>query len=137
MKFGQSLLLAAATINLAIGAPIKQEKSRAVVAKDAAKRAVANNPYYVRTASAEPKPAEDAETLSKLRSLIALLKRTSLSDLNKRYEYKDTPRPSTEALHKRYEYKDTPRPSTENLHKRYEYKDTPAVSKASLVAETK
>lgn len=88
MKF-HSLVVAAATLNLAIGAPIKQDKSRAIVAKDAAKRAVANNPYMTRDASASLESAQGAVTPAKIRSLLNLLKRSE-----KRYEYKETPRAS-------------------------------------------
>ncbi|KAJ8117435.1 hypothetical protein OPT61_g1376 [Boeremia exigua] len=136
MKFTQSLIVAAATLNLAIGAPIQQDKSRAIVAKEAVKRAVANNPYIAHDVSAGPNLTDGASTPRRLRSLIKMLKRTNVIDNVKRYKYVDTPaglsrRGSAEDLDKRYKYVDTPaglsrRGSAEDLDKRYKYVDTPA-----------
>jgi hypothetical protein len=131
MRFTQSLVVAAATMNLALGAPIKEERSRAIVAKESFKRANANNPY-AGALSDDPQHLEGIITPTKIRSLMALLKRTSTENANKRYEYRDTPRSSEEDLAKRYEYRDTPRSSEENLAKRYEYRDTPRSSEEDL-----
>lgn len=119
MKLTQSILLAAASFNLAIGAPIKENPSRAIAAKDVVRKAIDNNPYILDNLD-QSVAAEGNATPVRLRSLIDLLKRSN----RKRYQYKDTPR--RRSVDKRYEYGDTPAlQSVEDLSKRYQYKDTP------------
>jgi hypothetical protein len=122
MKLTQSLIVAAATLNLAVGAPIKKSQSRAVLAQEATKRAIANNPYMTRSADAkaDAKTFPGSVTPVKLRSLINLLKRNNVGDnVEKRYEYWPTPetRAAERPAEKRYEYKDTPWASAEELVK--------------------
>ena len=115
MQFSRLALLAAA-LNLALGSPILEHKSRSIVASDAAKRALVGT-------------ETEAATLDSRNAAAAA------------YQYRDTPRykRSVEDLSERsaaaaaYEYRDTPRykRSVEDLSERsaaakaYEYRDTP------------
>lgn len=117
MKFTHSFIVAAATFNLTIGAPVDEEKSRAVVTEDAVRRVAANNPYFVH----HPERVPGSVTPGKVRSVLNLIKRRSRKD--KRYGCGENPDPrSVEDLSKRYTYRDTPVPqSVEDLNKRYQY----------------
>lgn len=129
MKLTQSILLAAASFNLAIGAPIKENPSRAIVAKDVVRKAIDNNPYILDNLD-QSVAAEGNATPVRLRSLIDLLKRSN----RKRYKYTDTPR--RRSVDKRYKYRDTPAlQSVEDLSKRYEYGDTPALRSVEDLSE--
>jgi hypothetical protein len=123
MKFTNSFIVAVATFNLALGAPVAEQKSRAVVAKDAVKRAAANNPYFARDEVAEAKRNTGSVTPKTLRSVLNLIGKRSSGRSDKRYGYGHTPYPgSVENLDKRH----TPNPgSVENLDKRYGYGHTP------------
>ncbi|KAJ2969443.1 hypothetical protein NQ176_g8660 [Zarea fungicola] len=127
MKLTHSFLVAAATFNLAIGAPFAEEKSRAVVAEDAVKRATANNPYFVHNINVEREPMPGSATPGRVRSVLNMIGKRKSGHQSKRYQYVDTPRPkSVENLDKRYQYVDTPRlKSVEDVSKRYQYVDTP------------
>jgi len=142
MRYLQGLIVAAASINLAIGAPVSEAKSRDIVAKEAVRRSLLNNPY-IRSANADPEAAAfGPQTPKKTRSLVSLLRRSALP-----YKYSDTPRPSKRSsavdLNKRdpYKYVDTPRASKRSsavdLNKRdpYKYGDTPRVSRRSSVED--
>jgi hypothetical protein len=119
MKLTNSIIVVLATFNLALGAPVAEQKSRAVIAKDAVKRAATNNPYLASNYNAEGKRNTGSRTPRKLRSVLNLIGKRSASHLYKRYGYGDTPLPgSVEKLDKRYGYGDTPLPgSVENLSK--------------------
>ncbi|KAM0669861.1 hypothetical protein ACQRIU_000256 [Beauveria bassiana] len=127
MKITHSFVVAAATFNLAIGAPIAEQKSRAVVVEDAVRRAAENNPYLAIMSTADAQPRSGSDTPMNLRSVLSALGRRSFGRLDKRYRYKDTPIvKSVEDLNKRYSYKDSPwAKSVEDLDKRYSYKDSP------------
>ncbi|KAL2052026.1 hypothetical protein ABVK25_007718 [Lepraria finkii] len=115
MQFSRLAFLAAA-LNLALGSPILERKSRSIVASDAAKRALVGT-------------ETEAATLDSRNAAAAA------------YQYRDTPRykRSVEDLSERsaaaqaYKYGDTPRykRSVEDLSGRsaaaqaYEYRDTP------------
>jgi hypothetical protein len=138
------VLVAAATFNMALGAPISEGKTRSILAKEAVRRSVENNPY-IQSSNVEESVARRApQTPKKIRSVLNLLRRNpapykytdtpadkrSVDDLHKRYKYTDTPadKRSVDDLHKRYKYTDTPadKRSVDDLHKRYKYTDTPA-----------
>ena len=121
MKFTNIAVLAAA-LNLAIGSPVFEKKSRDLVAASAAKKAL----------SRDVKNAD-------LKARVG-------------YGYSPTPRPSAEDLHARavaggfapaYKYVDTPRASVEDLSARdaaggfepaYDYTPTPWASVEDLNA---
>jgi hypothetical protein len=118
MKFTHSFIVAAATLNLAIGAPVAEQKSRAVVAKDAVKRAAVNNPYFARNAKMDSESFAGSATPSKIRSVLNLIGRRSSGRLNKRYKYGSPTPDNVKKLNKRYGYGDTPAPwSVEDLNK--------------------
>jgi hypothetical protein len=137
------LLVVAASFNMALGAPISEEKTRSILAREAVRRSIENNPY-IQTENTVARRAP--HTPKKIRSVLNLLKRNpapykytdtpadkrSVENLGKRspYKYTDTPadKRSVENLDKRYKYTDTPadKRSVDDLHKRYRYTDTPA-----------
>jgi hypothetical protein len=97
MRYIQSLVVAAATFNLAIGAPIKETESREVVATEAVRRALENNPgMQLANRMSDP----DLGNILKpggASSLLPFLRRLSRGGLSKReysiYSYIPTPLP--------------------------------------------